>query len=230
MELPRVYELAASLKGAQRSYFRNFTASLRDNPLKRKHFIEIEAELATLDAAAWNHLKANAGPLFMKHETPRDWRGAASVLNEARAYNFLVRRGYTSVAFIPRHAKGKTPDLRAKAGSVDVLCEAKTINRVERAGEDRLIPAFFIKLASTIARADRQLTGYSAVPEIRKILYLLIDFDHVPSARIEDFLAQTEERKAEFLPSNLEIVLDTKMRKLILQSARDNRQSHALAT
>ncbi|MSP76849.1 MAG: hypothetical protein EXR12_12015, partial [Rhodospirillaceae bacterium] len=132
-ELPRVYELVASLRGAPKSYFRNFTASLRDNPIKRKHFIDIEVELAALDAAAWDHLKANVGPLFIKGEKLRGWQGAFSELNEAKVYNFLVRRGYTNVEFIPRRSDAKTPDLRAKVGNIDVLCEVKTINRSERA-------------------------------------------------------------------------------------------------
>ena len=70
-ELTRVYELVSSLKDAPRSYFKNFVTSIRDNPLKRKHFIDIEAELATLDAVAWDHLRTKIGPLFMKKEKLR---------------------------------------------------------------------------------------------------------------------------------------------------------------
>ena len=104
VELRRVNELVASLKGAPKSYFKHFTASLHNNPIKRKHFIDIEVELATLDTAAWDHLKANVGPLFMKGEKIRGWQGAFSELNEAKAYNFLVRRGYSCVEFIPRRS------------------------------------------------------------------------------------------------------------------------------
>ncbi len=208
MELPRVCELAASLKGAQRSYFRNFIASLRDNPLKRKHFEDIEAELATLDAVAWEHVKASTGPLFMKNETARDWKGAASALNEARAYNFLVRRGYTSVAFIPRHVEGKTPDLRARMGDVDILCEAKTINRSERAGAAHLSAGFFTKLASTIKRADGQMTAFALSPGIRRIVYLAINVDEALQAYADDYLTQIQARRMEFLAPALEIVLD----------------------
>ena len=208
MELARVLKLAASLRGAQRSYFRNFVVSLRDNPLKRKHFEDIEAELATLDAAAWEHVKANTGPLFMKNETDRDWRGAASALNEARAYNLLVRRGYTSVAFIPRHVEGKTPDLRARMGDVDILCEAKTINRSERAGASHLFAGFFTKLASTIKRADEQIAAFAPSPGIKRIVYLAIDFDEALHAYVEDYLAQIQARRTEFVAPGLEIVLD----------------------
>lgn len=213
-ELPRVFELAAYRK-APKSYLRNFSASLRDNALKRQHFMEIEAELATLDASAWDHVKVTVGPLFIRNETTRDWRGAASVLNEARAYNFLVRRGYTSVAFIPRAFAGKTPDLRAKSGSVDVLCEVKTINRFGRAREDRLRAEFFTKLASTIRDAERQMADYSPESEIKRIIYLVIDFDAALYMHIDAYLAQIEERREEFVAPELEIVFDTKRRKHI---------------
>ena len=221
MELPRVYELAASLKGAQRSYFRNFTASLRDNPLKLKHFIDIEAELATLDVAAWAHLKANVGPLFKKGEKVRGWQAAFSELNEAKAYNFLVRRGYTAVEFIPRRIDAKTPDLCAKAGCIDVLCEAKTINRSERvvstqsqsiacAVSNRLPVEFFTKLSSTIRRADQQMAAFSSAPQLKRIIYLVINFDDRLHECAEDHLAQMEEGKETFTVPGLEIVLDVK--------------------
>ena len=132
-ELPRTYELVVSLKGAPKSYFENFATSLRENAIKMKYFVDIEAELAGLDSAAWDHLRTKIGPLFMKKEKLRGWQGAFSELNEAKAYNFLIRSGYTSVEFIPRNRDTKTPDLRAKLGNADVLCEAKTINRSERA-------------------------------------------------------------------------------------------------
>lgn len=70
-ELPRTYELVASLKGAPKSYFKNFAASLRDNAIKRKYFVDMEAELATLDSAAWDHLRTKVGPLFMRKEKVR---------------------------------------------------------------------------------------------------------------------------------------------------------------
>jgi hypothetical protein len=219
-ELPRVYELVASLKDAPRSYFKNFVTSIRDNPLKRKHFIDIEAELARLDAVAWDHLRTKVGPLFMKKEKVRGWQGAFSELNEAKAYNFLVRRGCTSVEFVPRRSDTKTPDLRAKLGSVDVLCEAKTINRSERvvarirndvrSVSNRLPTEFFTKLTSTIGRADQQMAAYSSAPDIERIVYLVVNFDDSLHEYVDDYLAQIQQRKEEFVVPGLEIVLDVK--------------------
>ncbi len=220
-ELPRVYELVASLKGAPKSYFKNFAASLRDNPIKRKHFIDIEAELAALDAAAWDHLKTKVGPLFMKGEKIRGWQGAFSELNEAKAYNFLVRRGYANVEFIPRRSDAKTPDLRAKVGNTDVLCEVKTINRSERAAVSRtkviatstpsLLPVeFFSKLALTIRGADQQMAAFSSAPEMKRIIYLVINFDDRLHEGVDDYLVQISEKREEFMMPGVEVILDVK--------------------
>lgn len=220
-ELPRVYELVASLKGAPKSYFKNFATSLLDNPIKRKHFIDIEAELAALDAAAWDHLKANVGPLFTKGEKLRGWQGAFSELNEAKAYNFLVRLGYTNVEFIPRRSDAKTPDLRAKLGNFDVLCEVKTINRSERAVRARaqamvssvsnLLPdEFFSKLTSTVQRADEQMAAFCSKPDVKRIIYLVINFDDWLHECVGDYLVQIREKKEEFVMPGLEIILNVK--------------------
>jgi hypothetical protein len=220
-ELPRVYELVASLKGAPKSYFKNFAASLRDNPIKRKHFVDIETELAALDAAAWDHLKANVGPLFMKGEKIRGWQGAFSELNEAKAYNFLVRRGYTDVEFIPRRSDTKTPDLRAKTENVDVLCEVKTINRSKRAilaqtqmiasSVSNLLPVeFFSKLASTVRGADQQMAAFSSAPDTKRIIYLVVNFDDRLHECVSGYLVQISEKREEFMMPGLEVVLDVK--------------------
>jgi hypothetical protein len=219
VELPRVYELVASLKGAPKSYFKNFAASLRDNPIKRKHFFDIEVELASLDAAAWDHLKRNVGPLFTKGEKLRGWQGAFSELNEAKAYNFLVRQGYTSVEFIPRQSDTKTPDLRAKMGNVDALCEVKTINRSERAVRTKVGPIasasllpgeFFSKLASTIRGADQQMGAFSSSLDMKRIVYLVINFDDWLHEGVDDYLIQMTERRDDFVMPGLEVVLEMK--------------------
>jgi hypothetical protein len=221
IELPRTYELVASLKDAPKSYFKNFAVSLQDNAIKRKYFVDIEAELAGLDGAAWDYLKTKVGPLFMKKEQARGWQGAFSELNEAKAYNFLIRRGCTSVEFIPHRSDAKTPDLRAKMGNVDVLCEAKTINRSERvilaqmqkaasSVSNRLSIEFFAKLASTIRHADQQMAAFSSAPDIQRIIYLVINFDDSLHEYVDDYLVQIQEQKEQFVLPGLEIVLDVK--------------------
>ncbi len=220
VDLPRTYELMASLSGAAQSYFTNFKASIRDNPIKRKYFVDIEADLATLDAVAWDHLKSKVGPLFLKREKARGWQGAFNELNEAKAYNWLIGRGCSSVAFIPRD-KTKTPDLRAKLHSADILCEVKTVSRSEqerlaqqqslpRSISNYLQPEFFKKLVATVGQADRQMTAFSTALNVNRIVYIVINFDDLLHEYVDDYLVQIQEHREEFLVSGLEIVMDVK--------------------
>ena len=157
----------------------------------------------------------------MRKEKVRGWQRAFGELNEAKAYNFLIRSGYTSVEFIPRNRDTKTPDLRAKLGNVDVLCEAKTINRSERAIVAQLRRAassvpihlgkeFFAKIASTIKYADQQMGAFSSALDTKRIIYVVINFDDRLHEYVDDYLIQIQEQEKEFVLPGLDIVLDAK--------------------
>ena len=126
-----------------------------------------------------------------------------------------------SVEFIPRNRDTKTPDLRAKLGNVDVLCEAKTINRSERAIVAQLRRAassvpillgkeFFAKIASTIKYADQQMAAFSSALDTKRIIYIVINFDDRLHEYVDDYLTQIHEREKEFVLPGLDIVLDVK--------------------
>lgn len=123
--------------------------------------------------------------------------------------------------FIPRDRDTKTPDLRAKLGNVDVLCEAKTINRSERAivaqlqkaaasAPIRLGKEFFSKIASTIRNADRQMAAFSSALDTKRIIYVVINFDDRLHEYVEDYLIQIQEQEQEFVLPGLDIILDAK--------------------
>jgi hypothetical protein len=58
-DLPRIYEVrdCVAEPGGAEAYFQDFENSLANNPVKRKHFLHIEAELAGLDLDAWAYLQ-----------------------------------------------------------------------------------------------------------------------------------------------------------------------------
>jgi hypothetical protein len=200
------------------NFFRDFEFSIASNPLKWKQIAHMEAELAGLDDAAWDHLKGKAGPLFAKHHATRGWESALNELNEARAYNYLVSRGCTDVTFIPR-LETKTPDLRARLGETDVLCEAKTINKSEIAVnarmqqavqsiEARLPDEFFEKIAATTKSAAKQMADYCK--NTRRFVFFVINFDDGLHEHVDDYLVQIEGRRDEFLLPHLEIAIQVK--------------------
>jgi hypothetical protein len=103
----------------------------------------------------------------------------------------------------------------------DVLCEAKTINRSERevvartqkgvsSVSNRLPTEFFTKLTSTIRRADQQMAASSSAPDIKRIVYLVVNFDDSLHEYVDDYLAQIQQRREEFVVPGLEIVLEVK--------------------
>jgi hypothetical protein len=94
------------------------------------------------------------------------------------------------VEFIPpSNVNGqRTPDLCAFSGYAKALCEVKTINISEIEAsrrytggvgsiEDQLDIGFFNKIASDLAAADAQMNAYDASQSIKRIAYVIVNFD-----------------------------------------------------
>jgi hypothetical protein len=120
----------------------------------------------------------------------RGWEALWNKLNQAKAYDYLKRSGYSHAAFIPPSVvKGKkTPDLEAGNGASKALCEVKTINMSEveaerrqtggvGTSEDQLNAAFLGKLGSTLRSAKNQIGAYDPKDKYKKIAYLVINYD-----------------------------------------------------
>jgi hypothetical protein len=219
-ELRRVGELrdhSLSLN-APNAYFSAGDTKLSD-PAKRRFFIAIEDDLRDLDTAAWTALKAEALPQLTAKAPGRGWEGLFSILNQARAYAHLVGLGCTDVQFIPR-SKRKTPDLRAGLGSVSVLCEVKTIHisNVEvgrrqsggvAASKAHVEPGFLSKLRSDIETASAQMGAFDPDPAVRRIVYVVVNFDDLFHEYEPECRAQIEADLA-VAPSSVEVILDIK--------------------
>ncbi len=192
-ELPRIYELydLGPNPAPPEFYFRNLDQSLAEIPQKLKQFRDIERDLQGLDPAAWAFLKSELAPLLTAKDPVRGWEALLNKLNQAKAYNYLVRCGYSRVAFIPPSSvKGKkTPDLEASNAAGKALCEVKTINvsdieaeRLQAGGvttvEDQLNIFFLNKLGSTLRQAKTQIEAYDPNGECKKIAYVTINYDN----------------------------------------------------
>lgn len=132
-ELPRVHELRDLINDptATGAYFQDFDNSIRDEPSKKQAWLTWEQEFQRLDPDSWKFLKNEALPYLTKWDANgRGWQQLIAILNQARAYNFLVGAGCSRVRFIPRASqKGrKTPDLEGEENGRKVLCEVKTVN------------------------------------------------------------------------------------------------------
>jgi hypothetical protein len=226
-ELPRVYELRdmAQSPPSPKAYFHDFDNKLQDDRIRLKHFRDIEAELEGLDAAAWNHLKMQLSPLLSVRAEGRGWQPLFDKLNEAKGYGHLVSVGCTNVAFVPvSPVKGKrTPDLQGELSGTKVLCEVKTINisKVEATRRAtgaagtitlQLPEGFFNKLKSDLEAANAQMIAYDSGESVRRIVYIVVNFDDNLSQYADDYSAQINSFIAANFVSGSEIVRHIKPR------------------
>ena len=224
--LPRIYEIRDLLRkpDSPSTYFRNFDVSLAENAVKKKHFVDIENDLQKLDAGAWSFLKHEVAPLLEQRSQARGWQSAFDKLNQAKAYHYLVKIGCSDVRFVPASKKKreKTPDLKGTMGSTIVLCEVKTINisndeakarstsNIVRSVTARLPENFFNKLTSTLETAKRQMDHYAPNGNVRRIAYVVINFDDGLHEYVEHYDEQLRSFVATSSFLGLEIVLDRK--------------------
>lgn len=190
-QIPRVYQLIALIedRGHPDSYFQNFEHSISEETEKRHVWLAREKELQKLDLKAWEFIKNEAFPyLTARNHNGRGWEQLISILNQARAYNFLLDIGCSEIKFIPKIKGKESPDLEAIMNDNPVVCEVKTINRSEEAMVARqkglaskslasLEPGFFKKLDSDLKKAKNQMVSHNNKPDARHIVFIVINFD-----------------------------------------------------
>lgn len=221
-EMPRVYELRDLIQDPSKpsAYFQNFDNSLRDEPCKKQTWLAREHEFQRLDADSWQRLKDEARPyLSARDARGRGWEQLISILNQARAHNYLVDQGCSGVSFIRRSKRQKqqTPDIKAQLDGQTVLCEVKTINisedevnkrRTGSAGSttNLLNEAFFKKLESALREAKRQMDSYYRQNEVRRIAFVAVNFDDWLGEYKAEYFSQIDQYLASNPVFGLEIV------------------------
>ena len=223
--LPRICELRDLLRNPDTpsAYFRDFDSSIATEPVKRKHFIHIEADLQGLAPDAWDYLKHEVAPLFEQKHPTRGWQAAFDKLNQAKAYIHLKRIGCTDVGFIPESPNlgQKTPDLKGQLGATKVLCEVKTINisedeasarteMVARSVQCRLPDAFFEKLRSTLKTAKEQMACYDPDDGNRRMVYVILNFDDALHEYVEAYSDQLQSFVSGAHDPEIDIIFDMK--------------------
>jgi hypothetical protein len=204
-ELPRFYELKDSTpSGSHDSYFRDLDQKIARFPDAKDFYLRQERVLQELDDEAWEHLKGEALPrLTARDKKGRGWPQLFDILNEARAYNYLISGGCANLRFIPRSHE-RTPDLEGSLALDRVLCEVKTINisdeevdfrtgRVKaRSGQITLPPEFLKKLRTTVECAEQQLLAFDVGRAAIHFVYLYIWFDDGEAILKEAYFKQID--------------------------------------
>lgn len=219
--LPRVYELKDFNHDSPPAYFLEFEDSILNDPdgwLKLRIWFKRELEFQRLDKNSWEFLKEEADvPLEKPDHEGRGWQELITILNQARGYIYLVGIGCSDVKFIPRQNE-KTPDVQGKFrdGSI-ALCEVKTLNRskeeVKRSIEGTAVdlknylePGFFTKLQSDINEAKVQLKSYNSDPNVRRIVYIVPNFDDLFAEHKAEYYKQIDQYMGNHPEPGFEIV------------------------
>src|SRR5712691_6339053 len=166
-------------------FFAGVEQTLKIVPEARAQYRAYERALSTLDSESWIVLRDKAIAHFTDHRIGQRKQGFFNQLNDAFAYQYLVRGGYGHVRIL--REVGKTqPDIEYMDGAERRFCEVKTIGisdeviarraKVQVASSSiyqDLSSGFLSKLESTLSAADRQIKARRG----KGLIYLLMYFD-----------------------------------------------------
>ena len=220
-EMPRVYELCDLIahRSSPSSYFQDFDRSVASEAEKKRVWLAREREFQRLDDAAWEFLKDEALPyLSARDRKGRGWEQLISILNQARAYNYLVDRGCSDVRFVERakEQNRETPDLEAELDGARIVCEVKTLNasqvEIERrqsggvgSGTNVLSVPFFEKLDRTVERAESQMLSYAGDGAEHTVFFIL-NFDDLLGEYKADYFGQIDDHLGSSHPTGANLV------------------------
>lgn len=181
-----IRELVALAKAAhpRDRFFANLDQTLAVSEL-RADYRAYERALSLLDPESWTELRAKAVAHFSDHRPGQLKQGFFNQLNEAFAYQYLVRCGYRQIRVLRESGKPQ-PDLEYMDGDEKLFCEVKTIGISNEEIARRHVPQRFSssiyyeldarfarKLQNTLDVAHNQIHARGA----NGMIYLLILFD-----------------------------------------------------
>jgi hypothetical protein len=182
-----IRELIALAKAAYPGddFFAGVEQTLKVVPGARAQYRAYERALSTLDSESWIVLRDKAIAHYTDHRIGQRKQGFFNQLNDAFAYQYLVRRGFGHVRILLEVGKTQ-PDIEYIADGEKRFCEVKTIGisdeviarraRVQVASSSiyqHLSKGFLNKLESTLSAADRQIKARRG----KGLIYLLMYFD-----------------------------------------------------
>jgi hypothetical protein len=192
---------AASQAHPHDDFFGGVDARLKICSQARAFYRAYDRALSYLDQQSWAVLSSKALAHFRDHRKGQLKQGFFNQLNDAFAYRFLVRRGYSRVSIL-REGNKTTPDIKFFDGDTCHYCEVKTIgiseeeiNRrvpnsyIDRSVYRELSPEFLKKLGSTLDLAHSQVSSQDATG----LVFVVAQFDDFTMAYYDRYRAQLED-------------------------------------
>jgi hypothetical protein len=165
-------------------FFSNFDLTL-DNSELRADYQAYERAFRVLDPESWRDLQEKAMAHFLDHRPGQRKQGFFNQLNDAFAYQYLLRRGFKRIRVL-RETGNTQPDLEYMDGNEKLYCEVKTLGVSNEEITRRHAPTrfrssiyyelddgFLNKLQSVLNIAQSQISSQGT----NGLIYLLILFD-----------------------------------------------------
>jgi hypothetical protein len=183
----RVREIIASVQAAhpRDSFFANIESTWQHSRQARAQYRAYDRAFRSLDEQSWKETKAKALRHFLDHRKGQLKQGFFNQINEAFAYEHLIRRGCQNVRILQEDGS-KKPDIAYVENGEQRFCEVKTIGisqeqiaRWEAGGAfsgsiyAQLSDGFLRKLNSTLNKACDQITTQGA----DGLVFLIVLFD-----------------------------------------------------
>lgn len=169
----------------QDGFFADLDLTFRVSPQACAMYRAYDRAFQCLDPESWQELSAKATRHFRDHRNGQLKQGFFNQLNEAFAYQYLMRRGYAGVRVLPETGRPQPDLVFCNRGRHD-YCEVKTIGISDLENSRRstsqvvngsdyydLIPEFLQKLNSTMTVALVQIRSQNA----SGLVYLIVNFD-----------------------------------------------------
>lgn len=202
--MQRVRELIAAVEKAhpRDRFFGPLDEILNDSRHARAQYGAYERAFSYLDQTSWRELRRKAVEHFRDHRAGQLKQGFFNQLNDAFAYQYLVRKGCSHVRVKPEN--GKTcPDLSYREHGQERFCEVKSmgiskeeIDRRERQQKEildlsvyhRLSEGFLHKLGAAMTNARQQITSQGA----EGLVFVVVNFDDFTASHYQTYRPQLE--------------------------------------
>lgn len=183
-------------------FFVELRRPLRQWSQAKAIFRAYDSALSYLDEDSWQELRRKALRHFQDHREGQLKQGFFNQLNDAFAYQFLVRSGCTNVSVL-RENNTKMPDLQYVVGDVMHFCEVKTIGvsaqelALQASDPDSdsdfdgsryqaLSDNFFKKLGSVLLHAQCQISSQGRTG----LVFVIVHFDDFTLCYLDRYIAQ----------------------------------------
>lgn len=187
-------------KHPEDEFILKFGLMLRQSSQARALRRAYDSALSYLDRDSWQVLREKALSHFNDRAGKRPLKeGFFNQLNDAFAYQFLVRSGCTNVSVLSEEKNKKTPDLQYFFGDVLHFCEVKTIGvsahelALQASDSDfdgsryqKLSDNFFNKLETTLSKAQCQISSQKGTG----LVFMIINFDDSNLCYLDIYIQQ----------------------------------------